>query len=204
MENKDKIILDLCGGTGAWSDPYKQAGYDVRNITLPEFDVRIYIPPDNVYGILAAPDCTEFSLAKNGWAHHPTRGKRDFVKGMEEVNACLRIIFQCSPIFWVLENPVGLLSRWLGKTKYTFHPWFFGEPWSKFTALWGNFNPPQRKYYNFDDLPSKIPIINGKIYTYIRKGTHIPSISEFTSGNEKAIRAITPSGFAQAFFEVNQ
>ena len=24
-----KIILDLCGGTGAWSRPYKEAGYDV-------------------------------------------------------------------------------------------------------------------------------------------------------------------------------
>ena len=26
MENKDKIILDLCGGTGSWSRPYKEAG----------------------------------------------------------------------------------------------------------------------------------------------------------------------------------
>jgi ubiquinone/menaquinone biosynthesis C-methylase UbiE len=43
-----KIILDLCGGTGAWSLPYKEAGYDVRNITLPDYDVMTYIPPDNV------------------------------------------------------------------------------------------------------------------------------------------------------------
>lgn len=43
--NKDKIILDLCGGTGLWSKPYKEAGYDVRLITLPENDVRDYIPP---------------------------------------------------------------------------------------------------------------------------------------------------------------
>lgn len=35
MNNKDKIILDLCGGTGSWSKPYKDAGYDVRVITLP-------------------------------------------------------------------------------------------------------------------------------------------------------------------------
>ena len=41
----DKIILDLCGGTGSWSKPYKEAGYDVRIITLPEYDVRSYIPP---------------------------------------------------------------------------------------------------------------------------------------------------------------
>ncbi len=36
-ENRDKIILDLCGGTGSWSKPYKEAGYDVRLITLPEY-----------------------------------------------------------------------------------------------------------------------------------------------------------------------
>ena len=34
-----KIILDLCGGTGSWSAPYKQAGYDVRLVTLPDNDV---------------------------------------------------------------------------------------------------------------------------------------------------------------------
>ena len=34
-----KIILDLCGGTGAWSKPYKDAGYDVVLITLPRYDV---------------------------------------------------------------------------------------------------------------------------------------------------------------------
>lgn len=59
-DNSNKIILDLCGGTGSWSRPYKAAGYDVRVITLPEYDVRTYVPPDNVYGILAAPPCTEF------------------------------------------------------------------------------------------------------------------------------------------------
>ena len=45
----EKIILDLCGGTGAWSKPYREAGYDVRLITLPE-DVRVYIPPKNKGG----------------------------------------------------------------------------------------------------------------------------------------------------------
>ena len=38
MKN-NKIILDLCGGTGAWSKPYRDAGYDVRVITLPHYDI---------------------------------------------------------------------------------------------------------------------------------------------------------------------
>lgn len=53
--DEGKIILDLCGGSGSWSLPYKEAGYDVRNITLPDFDVLTYQPPAHVYGVLAAP-----------------------------------------------------------------------------------------------------------------------------------------------------
>lgn len=33
------VILDLCGGTGAWSRPYREAGYEVELITLPAYDV---------------------------------------------------------------------------------------------------------------------------------------------------------------------
>lgn len=50
-----EIILDLCGGTGAWSRPYKEAGYDVRIITPPGQDIKGYHPPRSVYGVLAAP-----------------------------------------------------------------------------------------------------------------------------------------------------
>lgn len=90
MGNSDKIILDLCGGTGSWSRPYKEAGYDVRLITLPDYDVRTYQPPEGVYGILAAPPCTEFSIAKNG-----SHRSRNLHAGMEIVEACLRIIWDC-------------------------------------------------------------------------------------------------------------
>ena len=78
--NSDKIILDLCGGSGAWSRPYKEAGYDVRLVTLPEHDVCHYAAPENVYGVLAAPPCHEFSLAKGS-------KPRDFEAGMKIVKA---------------------------------------------------------------------------------------------------------------------
>ncbi len=65
-ENAGKIILDLCGGSGSWSRPYKQAGYDVRLITLPLYDVLLYEPPSNVHGILAAPPVlsSQYSTAR--------------------------------------------------------------------------------------------------------------------------------------------
>lgn len=45
MENSEKIILDLCGGSGSWSRPYQEAGYDVKLITLPDHDVCTWHVP---------------------------------------------------------------------------------------------------------------------------------------------------------------
>ncbi len=136
-----KIILDLCGGTGSWSKPYKKAGYDVRLITLPDYDVRTYEPPEKVYGILAAPPCTEFSIAKNG-----ARRKRDFSIGMETVQRVMEIIWRCrlngTLKFWALENPTGYLRQFLGKPCFTFQQWQFGENIVKRTDIWGYFNNP--------------------------------------------------------------
>jgi len=179
MTNKNKIILDLCGGTGAWSRPYAEHGYDVRLITLPEYDVRDYEPPENVYGILAAPPCTEFSLAKGS-------APRNFRLGMEIVEACLHIIWKCrfqAPLaFWCLENPRGFLRQFLGKPSMTVRYWEFGDNISKPTDLWGYFNEPKRKY---TEPPALLQKIN-----------NMPNDGGVT-------RAITPPAFAQAFFEAN-
>lgn len=198
---RDKIIIDLCGGTGAWSKPYKDAGYDVRNITLPGCDVRLYQPPEKVYGVLAAPPCTEFSMARNAYPHIP----RNCVKGMELVSACMRIVLQTSPVFWALENPVGHLRKFLGKPRYTFEPWWFDEPWAKRTDLWGEFNIPERRFLNYHDNPKALTI-NGVMVKrrFTARKDGIPSIADITSGSEKEKRGITPSGFAKAFFEANQ
>jgi len=193
--NETKIILDLCGGTGAWSKPYKDAGYDVRLITLPEQDVRDYIPPENVYGILAAPPCTMFSLARN---RYDKTMPRDFVEGLSIVDACVRIAHVKRPVFFALENPVGLLSRWLGTAIYIFDPWYFGDAYTKKTALWGWFNNPKAKHTKKTEVMTLEQIARCKI-----NNRSLPSISDITSGSQAEKRAITPSGFANAFYEAN-
>jgi len=137
-----KIILDLCGGTGSWSKPYRDAGYDVRLITLPEHDVLNYTPPENVYGVLAAPPCTEFSVLN--CLAEPR--KRNPEEGLIVVNACLNIIKNTQPVFYAIENPVGFLKDYLGKPNFTFQPWEFGDAWTKRTAIWGVFNKPEKIY----------------------------------------------------------
>lgn len=176
-----RIILDLCGGTGSWSRPYKEAGYDVRNITLPDYDVRTYEPPENVYGILAAPPCAEFSLAKGSQP-------RDFNKGMEIVDACRKIIQKvCPVVFWCLENPRGFLRQFIGKPPLTVHFWEFGDGLDKPTDLWGYFNFPKKKYLQPAGLLRKIKNSPGG-----------------TDEERQLNRAITQPGFAQAFFESNR
>ncbi len=187
---ESKIILDLCGGSGAWSKPYLDAGYDVRLVTQPDNDVRSYQPPENVYGILAAPPCTMFSLAR-------TRAKtpRDLRQGMETVEACLKIIWavRCRQFlkFWALENPRGFLRQLIGRPSYTFKPCEFGDNTSKVTDLWGYFNEPKKL---------KKPAI-------VSKGCHRASMYFDNPGmgiNRADARAITPVCFAKAFFEANK
>lgn len=199
MENHEKIILDLCGGTGSWSRPYKQAGYDVRLITLPDYDVRTYTPPDHVYGILAAPPCTEFSVAKGS-------RPRDFAEGMSVVEACMRIIWMCkltgSIKFWALENPVGFLRLFLGVPAYQFEHWESGDPQIKRTNLWGYFHPPVK---SVRVKPENLTLqhgtrANGRGWAK----PECPPEYAHLGLDRAALRAITPPGFAQAFYAANK
>lgn len=197
-KNKQKsreeiIILDLCGGTGNWSRPYKEAGYDVRVVTLPDYDVREYkLPDEPIYGILAAPPCTMFSLART-----TAKTPRDLDKGMEAVRACLEIIWKAQPSFWVMENPKGLLRKFMGKPAFEFDASEFGETYNKATDLWGYFKPPKKvreykRYKSTDKNTRKLPELPND---YVLPEDE-PKIS--------ARRAITPRGFAKAFYEANK
>ena len=189
---KDRIILDLCGGTGAWSKPYADAGYDVRVITLPEHDVRTYIPSENVYGILAAPPCAEFSFAKH--FHGQGNYKHNFRAGLEIVSACMRIILTANPKWWAIENPVGYLKNWLGIARFVFSPWQFGDEYQKRTCLWGKFAYPVLSVHKKPDGLIKFSMLKSKdIYP-----------EYYGKLNRQERRAITPPGFAKAFFEANQ
>jgi hypothetical protein len=202
---KKKIILDLCGGTGAWSKPYKEAGYDVRLISLPEYDVRTYNPPENVYGILAAPPCTEFSLAKNG-----SHRERNFAEGMEIVEACLAIIRRvvmrrCGLKFWALENPRGYLRQFLGKAPFCFEQWQFGDPGIKPTEIWGFYTIPKVLAGVRPEHPALIKrYASGKLNSFA--WSSCPEYAKEYAGkglDRTVLRAITPPGFAQAFFKAN-
>jgi len=175
---KDRIILQLCADTGSDSKPWRDAGYTVILVGS-DIGVENYHPPQGVYGIIANPVCTEFSTARYGGQ------PRDTEKGMFLVNECLRIIEEAKPVFWVIENPArGALKKYLGKPKANYQPYQYGSPWSKHTALWGDFKMPEKLYQKWSDVPEEIKI--KELYvrptaTYAngqtRKATGVPSLA---------------------------
>lgn len=182
-----RIILDLCAGTGAWSEPYVQAGYDVRRITLPDIDVRLYEFPGRVHGILAAPPCSMFANSGARWI----RTFADMRDAISVVDACLRVIVAAQLagdlVWWALENPIGKVRRYLGPPQFSFQPNEYGDPYTKRTLLWGKFAPPIRTL-----IEAPVAATEGS-----KMWRMAPS------DDRAALRSVTPAGFARAFFEAN-
>lgn len=227
------VILDLCGGTGSWSKPYAEAGYCVHNITLPHYDVRkvvleplsitflaqaaasnapnaitedIVVPISRIRGILAAPPCTEFSIASNS----RLQARPNWRQAMEIVEACERIIRFAKAEgylkWWALENPRGFLRQFLGKPHYTFEQWQFGFHGVKPTDIWGYFKIPTPLVRQ---RPSDIDIVHRgtaqRMWNPVapEEFEHF-NLNRWNMADRAAIRAITPPGFAQQFFKVNR
>ena len=178
-----RVILDLCAGSGAWSEPYRVAGYTVLRVDLPQ-DVRLMWAPDvPIHGILAAPPCTMFCRMRM------CRGEPSadqFREALSIVDACLRLVTVTRPRWWALENPQGYLSRWLGPPSLKFQPCDYGDPWTKYTWVWGDFAKPQ--------LSATAVSLHPWIY---------PKRGRRGRAQDDSQHAITPPGFATAFFEAN-
>ena len=189
MNNKDKIIGDFYGGSGSWSYNYKEAGYTVVVIDIlkdPAFNVRLFTPKllgiSYFYGMLFAPPCTD--LAGSGARWWRGKGQKALLEALAMVDVCFRLVWLYKPHFWALENPVGRLVHYLGEPKLIFNPCDYGDPYTKKTCLWGEFN-----------IPEKNPVApSGK------NPIHYMSPGKARSG----LRSITPQGFAKAFYEANK
>ena len=200
-----KLILHLCADIGSDSKPYRDAGYEVICVGEKQ-DVRKFQPPDNVYGIIANPPCTEFSTARSNG-----KARGDEI-GMKLVNECHRIILASNPKFFVIENPAkGDLKKYLGKPVYEYEPWWYGSPWTKRTSLWGKFNIPQRLYHNWEDVPKLDGLYQrpgrGKPSLAFMHKNHKRFIREwdcFKVADDMSFRSLCSQKFAQAFFESNQ
>lgn len=185
-----KIILDLYSGSGSWSKPYRDARdiegnpiYEVRSYELKNGqDVRLITLPDGlIHGILAGPPCQHF--ASSGAWKWEEKGDTALIEALSCVDAVYRLVAITKPQWWVMENPVGRLKNYIGSPVMWFNPCDYGDPYKKKTGLWGNFNQP--------------------IKTPVEPTETNRILSMPDSKGRASARAITPPGFARAFFLSN-
>lgn len=197
QENSQRVILSLFDLSGEWGQPWADAGYNVIPIDIQDgLDVHKinaeYLYDEmgvegDIYGILAATPCTDF--ANSGARHFAEKDEDGRTEASKElVFATLALIEELRPSFWVLENPVGRIERLTGlpKARMSFEPSHFGNPYTKKTMLWGNFNA---------ELPmSPVPPLLGSKMHSKYGGKSLAT---------KNARSETPVGFARAFFMAN-
>jgi hypothetical protein len=113
-----------------------------------------------------------------------------------------------------MENPAnGRLQDVIGVPEAVYQPWEYGSPWTKKTALWGDFTMPKKIYTKWEDVPK-----NDKLY--VRPGRPKPALAflhksavevipEMQWARDRIqcdadIRSMCSDGFARAFYEVNK
>ena len=117
--------------------------------------------------------------------------------------------------FWALENPNGMLKYFLGKPVFEFNPYEFGDGYKKRTMLWGWFNEPKKKPIRWTEELQKnqrtekrghrwfnMYQAQMKKFDMLASRDIVPEMFGKLTRQER--RAITPAGFAKAFFNANQ
>lgn len=171
------------------------------------------------YMLLAAPPCDDFAVSGARWfAEKDKSTERCGYMEMADNSVDLHVML-VETVFllmeyteqitgysfkkFAIENPVGRIERLVPKLKtlkkLIFNPCDYGDPYTKKTCIWGNFNTELEKNP-----------VEPTFITYKKKdGTLTKFAPQFAktggkSEKTKAIRSATPIGFAKAFFQANQ
>ena len=201
-KNGNRVVLSLFDHTGAWSQPWEDAGYQVIRFDLQDdpvtgdvraFDVGFFVEQfgdfdgAEVYAILAACPCTEF--AASGARHFAAKDADGrTAAAVDLVRQTLRTVEYYRPAIWAIENPVGRIERLAGLPPWrlAFDPHHLGDPYTKRTQLWGRFNA---------DLPiAPVAPVEGSMMHRKYGGSSMAT---------KNARSATPEGFAYGFFMAN-
>lgn len=139
MDQKPLLMIDLCSGLEGACQAMKSNGWQVITV-----DVDCKFNPDIIADIRTwswdgrrpdlmwfSPPCNEFAREFMPWCS--TGSKPD----LSIYQACLRIVKECNPRYWIIENVRGAVP-YFGKPRASYGPYF----------LWGY----------FPLLPEKLPL----------------------------------------------
>lgn len=213
-DHANETIMSLFDVTGTWSQPWRDAGYNVVQFDIKNGDdlmdfgawmarVEEEIAEGRpIVGVIGGPPCTSFAVSGAQWwksqhdvestemveKKYGTWATQFFKRPIDYANTLVAvmkmIVEQSNPQFYAMENPVGRIAEQnaLPKPTLTFDPSNFGDPYTKQTQLWGEFNPHLPTANVEPTLGSLVHKLRGDVE------------------EQKAKRSETPPGFAYAFF----
>lgn len=215
-DHSREVLLSLFDASGAWSQPYVDAGYRVLRFDLTRGqDLMAHLPVEVILrlrdeghtfaGVLAAMPCTSFAVSGARWwkDQHDVRDAAlverkygSFAAEFHEspLEAALTlvrvsevIVELAAPGFHAFENPIGRMRAVaeLPAPRLTFDPCDYGDPYTKRTQLFGDFNPALPTARVTPELGSMMHRLRGDV------------------PEQKALRSQTPLGFSYAFFMAN-
>jgi len=201
------IVLSLFDKTTNMVKPWAEGGYGCQCVdiqhdppdglfrhSLPEpgeihkigADMRDFLPAREPIKILFAfPPCTDVAVSGARWFRD--KGLGGLIEALQLFYAAVKLA-EWAGAPYMIENPVSAVSSYWREPDYTFHPWQYGDLYTKKTCLWcGNgFVMPE------------------PIYTSPPDGTD-NRIHTMSPGPERADkRSETPLGFARAVYEANK
>ena len=156
------IVLELFAGSRSIGKAAEADGHTVISLDIKQFgnidmvgDI-LEIPtqtfkdlkPDVIW---ASPPCTTFSVASIGthWSKHKRPKTKEALKGLDILRKTIKIIKECKPKYWYIENPRGMMRKMpemLGLPRNTVWYCTYGDRRAKPTDIWSNnfyslFNP---------------------------------------------------------------
>jgi hypothetical protein len=191
------LMLSCFDKSGIMAKPWAEAGYlcycvDLQhpkgqtkegNIIKVGADMHTWIPPRGKIMFAAFfPPCTHLAVSGAKWFKE---------KGLHLLCDAIALFARCIDITdtldcpWMIENPVSTISSYWRKPDYMFHPWHYGDPYTKKTCLWAG---------NGFVMPEAIPV-------FPTEGSKMHRLPPSRDRSDQ--RSLTPAGFAQAVFNAH-
>lgn len=107
-------VFSGCTEYGSEVQAFKDRGHDVTTLGLEgdvdiKIDIRDYHTTEHYDFMTFHPPCTCFSLASVGCHWKNRKPDKETLKSIEIVKACIRIINEVNPTYFMIENSMAML-----------------------------------------------------------------------------------------------